>query len=216
MCSLRRFGGGGGGAMVGSQYSVPQEGFLLFASNSMRSMPGDVKVRRVCFRNFVLTENLIMQQYVASTRRKRPKPISPDISLSPLLKKKAGPIWLNPTFIAEFCNPFVPGSGGDVLKMYQVFAFALEGTSAEGPRGGGAPAEGPPPPWGPGGGRSPRGLGKGEAPKDFTKPRQTLQSSRKTIDSPDRLYKALEYYTKHKNIRQEPKIFNKSSKQIIF
>ena len=43
----------------------------------------------------------------------------------------------------------------------------------------------------------PVGAGVGEAPKDYTKPRQTFQSPRKTIQIPRRLYKDI-------NIRQSP------------
>ena len=50
---------------------------------------------------------------------------------------------------------------------------------------------------------APRGLGRGgEAPKDFTKPRQTIQS-------PNRQYKAPKHYTKPKNIRRKPKMLDK-------
>jgi hypothetical protein len=119
---------GGGGTPTYSRFRVPQEGFLLFASNSMRSMPGDVKVRKAVFRNFTMDQATIEQQYVKSRHRKRPKVVPLDLSLTPLMKRKASPIWLQSMFISEFCNPFVPAMGGDVLKMYQVFVFALEGT----------------------------------------------------------------------------------------
>ena len=44
-----------------------------------------------------------------------------------------------------------------------------------------------------GGGGGGRGGGGGEAPKDYTKPRQTIQSAKKTIQSPRILDKTLEY-----------------------
>ena len=69
-------------------------------------------------------------------------------------------------------------------------------------RGGGPPAEGPR-----GGGRPPRGLGGihwgGDTPKDYTKPRQTIQSPGILDKAPETLYKAL-------NIRQRPKILDKT------
>ena len=55
---------------------------------------------------------------------------------------------------------------------------------------------GPPPPWGPGGGRPPRGLGK---------PQKTLQS-------PDRLYKAPTDYTKPPKHYTKTKILDKNPK----
>ena len=59
-----------------------------------------------------------------------------------------------------------------LLMMPYKYRLCPVGPPAEGPRGGGPPAEGP-----------------AEAPKDFTKPQQTIQS-------PDRLYKAPTDYTK--------------------
>jgi len=67
-----------------------------------------------------------------------------------------------------------------------------------GERGGGRPAEGP------GGG--------GEAPEDFTKPRQTIQSSGILDKAPETLYKSFEYYTKTQNIKQNLTISNKNPK----
>ena len=48
------------------------------------------------------------------------------------------------------------------------------GTPKRGPVGGGPPAEGP-----------------GEAPKDYTKPRQTIESPNRLYKAPKRLYKDL-------------------------
>ena len=53
-----------------------------------------------------------------------------------------------------------------------------------------------------GGGGRPKRLYK--APTDYTKPRLTIQI-------PDRLYKGIKYWTKTKNVKQRPKILNKSS-----
>ena len=57
-----------------------------------------------------------------------------------------------------------------------------------------------------------------KAPTDYTKPRQTLQSPKKTIQRHRILDKNQKYYTKTYNIRQKPKtirqllkISNKSS-----
>ena len=54
------------------------------------------------------------------------------------------------------------------------------------------------------GGRARRGP-RGGTPKDFTKPRQTIQSHRKTIESPYRLYKAPTDYTKPQQTIKRPK-----------
>ena len=51
-----------------------------------------------------------------------------------------------------------------------------------------------------------------KAPTNYTKPQQTIQSPRKTIQSPDRLYKDPERLYKHINIRQKPKILDKDLK----
>ena len=58
----------------------------------------------------------------------------------------------------------------------------------------------------------------GDTPKDYTKPRQTIQSPGILDKAPETLYKAPETLHKHihirqkpLNIRQTPKIFNKSS-----
>ena len=82
------------------------------------------------------------------------------------------------------------------------------------PRGLGGPAEGPPPPptWGP-------GKEGGEAPKDCTKPQQTIQSPKGTYKAPERFYKGpkrlhkdITYQTKPTNVRQRLEIIiNKSS-----
>ena len=63
--------------------------------------------------------------------------------------------------------------------------------------GGGPPAEGP--------GAARRGAQGGEAPQDFTKPQQTIQS-------PNRQYivKAPTDYTNPLNIKQRPNILNKT------
>ena len=58
----------------------------------------------------------------------------------------------------------------------------------------------------PRGGRPPRGPG-GEAPKDFTKPRQMLQNS-------NRLYKAPTDYRKLQNIRRNLKRLDKHPKYL--
>ena len=65
------------------------------------------------------------------------------------------------------------------MMEWYLFTIGQQMSYTKGPRGGGAPAEGPV-----GGGRPPRGPvgggppaeGPGEAPKDFTKPQQTIQS----------------------------------------
>ena len=59
-------------------------------------------------------------------------------------------------------------------------------------------------------------VGGGEALKDFTKPRQTIQSPDRLNKPPQRLYKAPEYQTKPTNIKQMPKMFNKSSNKYQF
>ena len=56
------------------------------------------------------------------------------------------------------------------------------------------------------------GAARRGAPKDFTKPRQTLQSPRKTIESPDRLYKASIDNTKPRQTIQRPKPICKTFK----
>ena len=70
----------------------------------------------------------------------------------------------------------------------------------------------------------PQGQGPPGAPKDCTKPRQTLQSPNRlykaptdntrpqqTIQNPKILDKTFEKHEKPKNIKQEPEILNKSS-----
>ena len=56
---------------------------------------------------------------------------------------------------------------------------------------------------GEGGGAARRGARGGEAPQDFTKPQQTIQS-------PNRQYKAPTDYTNPLNIKQRPNILNKT------
>ena len=55
------------------------------------------------------------------------------------------------------------------------------------------------------------GGGGGEAPKDFTKPRQTIQSPNRLYKAPETLHKHINIRQKPLNIRQVPKILNKSS-----
>ena len=52
--------------------------------------------------------------------------------------------------------------------------------------------------------------GSGEAPKDFAKPRQTIQSPNRLYKAPERLYKAPTDYTKPRNIIETFKILNKT------
>ena len=52
----------------------------------------------------------------------------------------------------------------------------------------------------------------GEAPKDFTKPQQTIQSPNRLYKAPETLHKHINIRQNPINIRQAPKIFNKSSK----
>ena len=49
------------------------------------------------------------------------------------------------------------------------------------------------------------------APKDFTKPQQTLQSPNRLYKAPETLHKHINIRQKALNTRQVPKIFNKSS-----
>ena len=69
---------------------------------------------------------------------------------------------------------------------------------------GGGPAEGPPPPWGPGvrgeywDVDTPKRLYK--APTDKRKPRQTKESADRLYKAPARLYKAPEDFTKPRKI----------------
>ena len=49
----------------------------------------------------------------------------------------------------------------------------------------------------------------GEAPKDFTKPRQTIQSPDKPYKAPTDYTKPPKDYRKSKNIKQNPKILDK-------
>ena len=80
--------------------------------------------------------------------------------------------------------------------------FRIGGPPAEGPRGGRAPAEGP------GGGIH----WGGDTPKDYTKPRQTIQSPGILDKAPETLYKCFEYWTKTQNIKQKLTISNKNPK----
>ena len=55
-----------------------------------------------------------------------------------------------------------------------------------------------------------------KGPTDYTKPRQTIRSFRKTIQRHKILDKTPKYQTKTYNIRQRPKSFNKSSNRYAF
>ncbi|CAK9043903.1 Mycosubtilin synthase subunit A [Durusdinium trenchii] len=117
----------GFGYSFASPFAVPQEGFLLFASSSIRSMPGGTKLRKAIFRNSILTPKAIEDQYVSSRHKKRPVQIPQSLTLAPIMKKKAIPLWVHGSYVAEFCNPFVPAAGGSPLHLYSIFCMALDG-----------------------------------------------------------------------------------------
>ena len=55
-----------------------------------------------------------------------------------------------------------------------------------------------------------------KAPTDNTKPQQTIQSPNTQYKAPETLHKHIKIRQKPLNIRQEPKIFNKSSNNQYF
>ena len=82
---------------------------------------------------------------------------------------------------------------------------------------GGAPAEGPR--GGGGGGRAPAEGPGGEAPKDYTKPRQIIQSPYRLYKPPKKYTKPQKDYTKPRqtiqrptNIKQKPKMLDTDTK----
>ncbi|CAJ1416719.1 unnamed protein product, partial [Effrenium voratum] len=125
------YGYGGFGYMTPSPYAVPQEGFLLFASSGIRGMPGGAKLRKAIFRNSVLNAKTIEDQYVNSRHKKRPPQIPQHLSLAPIMKKKAQPLWIHGSFVAEFCNPFVPAAGGSPQHLHGIFCMALDAVVAK-------------------------------------------------------------------------------------
>ena len=132
------YGYGYGGYSFVSPYAVPQEGLLLFASSGIRGMPGGTKLRKAVFRNSILPPKAIEDQYVTSRHKKRPNKIPQSLTLAPIMKKKAWPLeviewvakavplWIHGSYVAEFCNPFVPSAGGSPLHLYGIFTMALE------------------------------------------------------------------------------------------
>lgn len=119
-----------------SPYAVPQEGLLLFASSGIRGMPGGTKLRKAVFRNSILPPKAIEDQYVNSRHKKRPNQIPQSLTLAPIMKKKAVPLWIHGSYVAEFCNPFVPSAGGSPLHLYGIFTMALEAVTEKMATGG--------------------------------------------------------------------------------
>ncbi|CAE8723963.1 unnamed protein product, partial [Polarella glacialis] len=126
------------GSSAVSPMAIKRGGFLLFAASQATWMPGGCMLRRCSFTSECLTlrqlEQVSSQNRLASARiRDYLTELLPqqELSLTPVLRKKAMPFWLSPWFLAEFGQVVFQMDGGDPLQAFQVFIFAAEQLFAE-------------------------------------------------------------------------------------
>ena len=127
--------------------------------------------------------------------------------------------WHKPTFLVR-CNDHtylrkhkIDTERKSMQKSCRMSSWALiwtrlmGGAARRGAPWGGAARRGAP--WPMGGGRPPRGLGGihwgGDTPKDYTKPRQTIQSPGILDKAPETLYKAPTDYIKPRQTIPRPR-----------
>jgi len=114
-----------------SPLAIKRGGFLLFASSEASWMPGGCFLRRCSFTSECLSgkqlEQARYQNRLASAKiRDYLKEQLPqqELSLTPVLRRKAMPFWRSDWFLAEFGQNVYPSDSGGPLTSFQVFVLA--------------------------------------------------------------------------------------------
>ncbi|CAK9049003.1 unnamed protein product [Durusdinium trenchii] len=116
-----------------SPLAIKRGGFLLFAAAEASWMPGGCFLRRCSFQSDCLSmkqlEQVRYQNRSASAKiRDYLKEQLPqqELSLTPILRRKAMPLWRSDWFLAEFGQNVYPSDSGAPLTTFQVFILAAE------------------------------------------------------------------------------------------